>query len=91
MRVAQKHPQGEKKRQKTAVLLSFISQYWHVNSHQLYIDENAHGNGNVERMKHAVWVDLTSALLWLIATVATLAYWWKHRQTRTTFTGRAKV
>ncbi|KAM0472171.1 hypothetical protein ACHAPX_008849 [Trichoderma viride] len=58
---------------------------------KLYIDENAHGDGNIERMKHAVWVDLTSALLWLAATVATLAYWWKHRQTRTVFTSRAKV
>lgn len=58
---------------------------------QLYIHENAHGNGNIERMKHAVWVDLTSALLWLTATVATLAYWWKHRNARTVFTGRAKV
>lgn len=58
---------------------------------QLYINENAHGNGDVERMKHAVWVDLTSALLWLIATVAASAYWLKHRNTRTRFTGRAKV
>ncbi|KAK1255743.1 hypothetical protein MKX07_008002 [Trichoderma sp. CBMAI-0711] len=58
---------------------------------KLYIHENAHGNGDVERMKHAVWVDLTSALLWLIASVAAFAYWWKHRNTRTRFTGRAKV
>ncbi|GFP52947.1 hypothetical protein ACSS6W_000378 [Trichoderma asperelloides] len=58
---------------------------------KLYIHENAHGNGNIERMKHAVWVDLTSALLWLTATVATVAYWWKHRNARTVFTGRAKV
>lgn len=80
----------DKRLKKTAVLLSF-SQILTRQLAQLYIDENAHGNGNIERMKHAVWVDLTSALLWLIATVATLAYWWKHRNTRSVFTGRAKV
>lgn len=58
---------------------------------QLYIHENAQGNGDIERMKHAVWVDLTSALLWMIATVAAFAYWAKHRNPRTRFTGRAKV
>ncbi|UKZ74336.1 hypothetical protein TrVFT333_002001 [Trichoderma virens FT-333] len=58
---------------------------------KLYIYENAHGNGDIERMKHAVWVDLTGALLWLIAVVAASAYWSKHRITRTRFTGRAEV
>ncbi|KAL7961843.1 hypothetical protein V8C34DRAFT_242350 [Trichoderma compactum] len=58
---------------------------------KLYIHEKAHGSGDVQRMKHAVWVDLTSALLWLVATVAASAYWLKHRNTRTRFTGRAKV
>ncbi|KAK1252348.1 hypothetical protein MKX08_003535 [Trichoderma sp. CBMAI-0020] len=58
---------------------------------KLYIDENAHGDGNVQRMKRAVWVDLIGALLWLIAAIATFAYYWKQRNNRSVFTGRAKV
>lgn len=43
-------------------------------------------------MKNAVWVDLTGALLWLFATVATLVYWTRHRDLGVTrFTGRARV
>lgn len=57
----------------------------------MYINENPHGIGAVKRMKNAVWIDLISALLWLFATLATLAYWWKHRDVRSRFTGRAKV
>jgi hypothetical protein len=57
----------------------------------MYINEDAEGDEGVRRMKNAVWVDLASALLWLIATVAALGYWWKHRDTRSRFTGRAHV
>lgn len=42
-------------------------------------------------MKNAVWVDLVSALLWLITFIASLIYWFKHRDVRTRFTGRARV
>lgn len=58
---------------------------------QMYINEDAEGNGGIERMKNAVWVDLVSALLWLVATVTSAGYWWKHRDVRTRFTGRAHV
>lgn len=58
---------------------------------QLFIHENAEGDGDIQRMKNAVWVDLTSALLWLISAVATTVYWWRHRDARSTFTGRARV
>ncbi|KAH6887903.1 hypothetical protein B0T10DRAFT_62202 [Thelonectria olida] len=58
---------------------------------KMYIGEDAEGVKGVQRMKNAVWVDLTSALLWLIATLAAFGYWWRHRETRTRFTGRAKV
>lgn len=58
---------------------------------QMYISEDAEGDSDVQRMKNAVWVDLASALLWLIATLAALGYWWKHRDTRSRFTGRAHV
>ncbi|KAF4974753.1 hypothetical protein FZEAL_8387 [Fusarium zealandicum] len=58
---------------------------------KMYIHEDAEGDGDVQRMKNAVWVDLTSALLWLFATLAAFAHWFKTRDTRSTFTGRAHV
>ncbi|KAF4336406.1 membrane-associating domain protein [Fusarium beomiforme] len=57
----------------------------------MYINEDAEGDSGVRRMKNAVWVDLASALLWLIATLAAFGYWFKHRDTRSRFTGRARV
>ncbi|KAI1131034.1 hypothetical protein F5Y10DRAFT_234510 [Nemania abortiva] len=57
----------------------------------LYINKNPMGDGDIQRMKNAVWVDLVNALLWLIGTGAAAADWWLHRDTRTRFTGRAKV
>lgn len=57
----------------------------------MYINENPEGDGAIERMRNAVWIDLTNMLLWLIATAAALGYWWRHRTTRTRFTGRAHV
>ncbi|KAL1869839.1 hypothetical protein VTK73DRAFT_2913 [Phialemonium thermophilum] len=57
----------------------------------MYIKENAEGDGAIQRMKNAVWVDLANALLWLIAAVASFAYWWRHRERHTRFTGRAKI
>lgn len=58
---------------------------------QMYIHEDPEGVDGIKRMKNAVWVDLASALLWLIATLASAAYWWKHRDSRSQFTGRAHV
>ncbi|KAI0187952.1 hypothetical protein EV127DRAFT_368555 [Xylaria flabelliformis] len=57
----------------------------------LYIHEDPEGNGDIIRLKNSVWVDLTNALLWLIGTVASAAYWWLHRERNTRFTGRAKL
>lgn len=42
-------------------------------------------------MTAAVWIDLANALLWLITALAALGYWWRHRERRSRFTGRAKV
>ncbi|KAM5368321.1 hypothetical protein ACJZ2D_009589 [Fusarium nematophilum] len=58
---------------------------------KMYINEDAEGDNDVQRMKNAVWVDLASALLWLIAALAAFGYWLKHRDTRSRFTGRARV
>jgi hypothetical protein len=57
----------------------------------MFIREDAEGNGDIQRMKNAVWVDLANGLLWLIATVASFVYWWRHRERRTRFTGRATI
>ncbi|OIW30673.1 hypothetical protein CONLIGDRAFT_630628 [Coniochaeta ligniaria NRRL 30616] len=57
----------------------------------MYIRENAEGNADIQRMKNAVWVDLTSALLWFITAIAAFGYWWRHRERHSRFTGRAKV
>ncbi|KJZ74327.1 hypothetical protein HIM_06333 [Hirsutella minnesotensis 3608] len=46
---------------------------------------------HIARMRSAVWVDLANALLWLISSLAMFGYWWKHRDTRSQFTGRAHV
>jgi len=36
---------------------------------KMYIHEDAEGNGGVQRMKNAVWVDLVNVFLWLISAV----------------------
>ena len=58
---------------------------------QMYIKENPEGDAGIQRMKNAVWVDLTNALLWLFGSVAMFVYWLRHRERHTRFTGRAKV
>ncbi|POR33574.1 Uncharacterized protein TPAR_06269 [Tolypocladium paradoxum] len=57
----------------------------------LFIKENPEGNSDIQRMKSAIWVDLVNALLWLISSLAVLGYWWRHRDTRSQFTGRANM
>ncbi|KAF3768587.1 hypothetical protein M406DRAFT_349783 [Cryphonectria parasitica EP155] len=58
---------------------------------KMYIHENPEGDSGIQRMKNAVWVDLVSALLWLLLAVAAFGYWWGHRERHTRFTGRARV
>ncbi|KAI2619703.1 hypothetical protein GGR54DRAFT_603270 [Hypoxylon sp. NC1633] len=57
----------------------------------MYIHEDPEGNGDIQRMKNAVWVDLANALLWLIGFVGSAAYWWTHRERHSRFTGRANL
>ncbi|KJX98181.1 hypothetical protein TI39_contig429g00011 [Zymoseptoria brevis] len=45
----------------------------------------------LQRMKNAVWVDLTNMLLWLITAVWGTVVFFLHRSGRTLHTGRAKV
>ncbi|KAK7754623.1 hypothetical protein SLS62_003406 [Diatrype stigma] len=58
---------------------------------RMYIHEDPEDNAGIRRMKSAVWVDLASALLWLIGTLASAAYWWTHRERHSRFTGRARL
>jgi len=57
----------------------------------MYIKEHAEGDSGVQRMKNAVWVDLVNALLWLISAVGMVMFWFKHRNNRSRWTGRAQV
>ena len=57
----------------------------------MYIKANAQGDKGIIRMKHAVWVDLANALLWLISAVGMAVFWVRHRGTRSRWTGRAAV
>ncbi|KAK3331152.1 hypothetical protein B0H66DRAFT_587410 [Apodospora peruviana] len=58
---------------------------------KMYINENAEGNADIQRMKNAVWVVFVNALLWLVSSIAGFVYWWRHKERVTRFTGRAKV
>ncbi|KAH6855329.1 hypothetical protein B0I37DRAFT_53944 [Chaetomium sp. MPI-CAGE-AT-0009] len=58
---------------------------------KMYIPEDPKGNGDLLRMKNAVWVVLANAILWLIGVLAHFIYWWGHRERRSRFTSRAKV
>ncbi|KAF2454018.1 hypothetical protein BDY21DRAFT_353833 [Lineolata rhizophorae] len=57
---------------------------------KLYIGEDPEGNGGIERMKNAVWVDLVNMLLWFITFVYSTFVFFHHRK-RSLHTGRAKV
>ncbi|KAL2257086.1 hypothetical protein VTK26DRAFT_683 [Humicola hyalothermophila] len=58
---------------------------------RIYINEDAGGNSDIQRMKNAVWVVLASAILWLIGCLAHFVYWWGHRDRRSRFTSRARI
>ena len=57
----------------------------------MYIHERAEGDGGVQRMKNAVWVDLVNALLWLFSAVGMAVFWARSRGGRSRWTGRAAV
>ncbi|KYK56983.1 uncharacterized protein DCS_03990 [Drechmeria coniospora] len=57
----------------------------------LFIHADSDGDSAIRRMRSAVWVDLVNALLWLISALSIFGYWWKHRESRSQFTGRAQV
>lgn len=59
---------------------------------KLYIHADAQGDGGIQRMKNAVWIDLINALLWLGSAIGMLVFFIKQmRGGRTRYTGRATV
>jgi hypothetical protein len=58
----------------------------------MYIGENpSPEQSGLQRMKNAVWVDLTNMLLWLVTAIWGTVAFFMHRGGRTLHTGRAKV
>ena len=58
----------------------------------MYIKEDPEGDSGVQRMKNAVWVDLTNMLLWFISAVyLTFLFLRFRRGGRSLHTGRANV
>lgn len=57
----------------------------------MYIHTDPQGDGGIQRMKNAVWIDLINALLWLGSAVGMLIYFIKQMGGRTRYTGRATV
>ena len=47
--------------------------------------------GGQIRMMHAVWVDLTCMLLWLVTAIYATVIWFRNRGGRSMHTGRARV
>ena len=57
----------------------------------MYIHENAEGDGGIKRMKSAVWIDLINMLLWLITSVMAVVVFFTMRGGKSLHTGRANV
>lgn len=58
----------------------------------MYIGANPNGDGGVQRMKNAVWIDLINMLLWFIsAIVGAIGFWRWKKGDRTLHTGRATL
>ena len=57
----------------------------------MYIHEDPEGDAGIQRMKNAVWVDLTNMLLWLFSSIHGFTTWITHRGHRSLHTGRANV
>ena len=58
---------------------------------KMYLNENPEGDSGIERMKHAVYVDLVNMLLWFITAVYGGVVFFMNRNNRTIHTGRAEV
>ena len=60
----------------------------------LYLHENPEGDGGVQRMKNAMWIDLVNMLLWFITGVGGVVAFFSAgglRGGKSKFTGRAQA
>jgi H+/Cl- antiporter ClcA len=57
----------------------------------MYIHAKAEMDSGIQRMKNAVWIDLICLLLWFITSIIGAIGFWKGRNNRTLYTGRAKA
>lgn len=58
---------------------------------KMFLNEDPEGDSGVERMKHAVYVDLVNMLLWFITAVYGGIVFFRNRNNNTLHTGRAEV
>lgn len=59
---------------------------------KMYISENAEGDAGVQRMKNAVWVDLTALLLWTsTAAYGAVAFWRARREVQLPYAKSSEV
>lgn len=52
---------------------------------------NPEGNGDISRLKNAVWVDLINMLLWFVTAVLGVIFLFNYRGKKSLHTGRATV
>ena len=58
---------------------------------KIYMHADAAGNGDVQRMKNAVWIDLINMLLWFVSALYSTVLFFRFRGHRSLYTGRAAV
>lgn len=58
----------------------------------MYINEDPRGDGGIQRMKNAVWIDLINMLLWFVSAIVGAIGFWRWKKGNTTLhTGRATL
>ncbi|KAH6607132.1 hypothetical protein Trco_003445 [Trichoderma cornu-damae] len=57
---------------------------------KMYMYADADGSPEIGRMKFAVWVDLTGAMLWIIAAITSYACWMELRHCHNNHIGRTR-
>ena len=58
---------------------------------KLFIHKDSHGDGNFQRNKNAVWVDLINMLLWFVTAIIGGIMFFRNRGRKSLHTGRATV
>ena len=58
---------------------------------KIFLNADPKGDGAIQAMKNAVWVDLVNMLLWFISACYGAVMFFTHREGRSLHTGRATV